>query len=135
VTFFDTNALIYFTINQDEQKLKKAQEIIFDAIEQDIFFISPMVLSEYIFVLGKYGISKKHRNKVLLFSEYAGTSIDKEAVMQAYAICEKIHFCKNINDIIHLKVAEQHCNKLVTFDKDFRRLQKFTDIEIEILDA
>jgi len=135
VTFFDTNVLVYFTINQDKQKLEKAQEMIFDAIKKDIFFISPMVLSEYMFVLGKYGVIKEHKNKVLLFSEYVEASIDKEVVLEAYDICEKIDFCKNINDIIHLKIAERHCNKLVTFDDDFRKLQKYTDIEIEILNA
>ena len=135
MTFFDTNVLVYFTINQDKQKLEKAQEMIFDAIKKDIFFISPMVLSEYMFVLGKYGVIKEHKNKVLLFSEYVEASIDKEVVLEAYDICEKIDFCKNINDIIHLKIAERHCNKLVTFDDDFRKLQKYTDIEIEILNA
>jgi len=133
VTFFDTNVLVYFTINQDKQRLEKAQEMIFDAIKKDIFFISPMVLSEYMFVLGKYGVIKEHKNKVLLFSEYVEDSIDKEVVLEAYDICEKIDFCKNINDIIHLKIAEHHCNKLVTFDNDFKKLQKYTDIEIEIL--
>jgi len=133
VTFFDTNVLVYFTINQDKQRLEKAQEMIFDAIKKDIFFISPMVLSEYMFVLGKYGVIKEHKNKVLLFSEYVEASIDKEVVLEAYDICEKIDFCKNINDIIHLKIAEHHCNKLATFDDDFRKLQKYTDIEIEIL--
>jgi predicted nucleic acid-binding protein len=40
---------------------------------------------------------------------------------------------KSINDIIHLKVAEQHCNKLITFDSDFRSLRSFSNIEIEII--
>ena len=48
VTFFDTNVLIYFTIDQDTQKFEKAQALILSAIEEDTFFISPMVLSEYI---------------------------------------------------------------------------------------
>ena len=133
VTFFDTNVLIYFTINQDMQKFEMAQEIILEAIEKDTFFISPMVLSEYIFVLGKYKLTKQHKNKVLLFSKYVESSIDNRLVLDAYHICEEIDFCKNINDIMHLKIAEQYCAKLVTFDTDFKKLQKYTDIEIEIL--
>ena len=133
VTFFDTNVLIYFTINQDTQKFEKAQALILSAIEEDTFFISPMVLSEYIFVLGKYKLTKQHKNKVLLFSKYVESWIDSTLVVDAYEVCEEINFCKNINDIIHLKIAERHCAKLVTFDTDFNKLQKYTNIEIEIL--
>ena len=131
--FFDTNVLIYFTINQDETKFDIAERMIYEAIEQDTFFISPMVLSEYIFVLGKYKLIQKHKSKVLLFSKYVNASIDNKLVLEAYEVCEKIDFCKNINDVIHLKVAEEYCQKLVTFDIDFKKLQKYTNIKIEIL--
>ena len=131
--FFDTNVLIYFTINQDEAKFDIAERMIYEAIEQDTFFISPMVLSEYIFVLGKYKLIQKHKSKVLLFSKYVNASIDNKLVLEAYEVCEKIDFCKNINDVIHLKVAEEYCQKLVTFDTDFKKLQKYTNIKIEIL--
>jgi len=133
VIFFDTNVLIYFTINQDETKFDIAERMIYEAIEQDTFFISPMVLSEYIFVLGKYKLIQKHKSKVLLFSKYVNASIDNKLVLEAYEVCEKIDFCKNINDVIHLKVAEAYCQKLVTFDTDFKKLQKYTNIKIEIL--
>ena len=133
MTFFDTNVLIYFTINQDEEKFVIAEKMIYEAIEKDTFFISPMVLSEYIFVLGKYKLIQEHKNKVLLFSKYVNASIDNKLVLEAYAICEQIDFCKNINDVIHLKVAEEYCQKLVTFNTDFMKLQKYTNIKIEIL--
>jgi len=133
VTFFDTNVLIYFTINQDEQKFEIAKKMIFEAIKQDTFFISPMVLSEYIFVLSKYKLTRQHKDKVVLFSKYVNASIDNTLVLEAYDVCEKINFCKNINDVIHLKVADRFCQKLVTFDKDFKKLENYTDIEIEIL--
>lgn len=133
MTFFDTNVLIYFTINQDEAKFDIAERMIYEAIEQDTFFISPMVLSEYIFVLGKYKLIQKHKSKVLLFSKFVNASIDNKLVLEAYEVCEQIDFCKNINDVIHLKVAEAYCQKLVTFDIDFKKLQKYTNIKIEIL--
>ena len=133
MTFFDTNVLVYFTINQDTQKFEKAQALILSAIEEDTFFISPMILSEYIFVLGKYKLTKQHKNKVLLFSKYVESSIDSRLVLDAYEICEEIDFCKNINDIMHLKIAEKYCTELVTFDSDFKKLKNYTNIEIEIL--
>lgn len=133
MTFFDTNVLIYFTINQDEEKFDIAEKMIYKAIEEDTFFISPMVLSEYIFVLGKYKLIQKHKSKVLLFSKYVNGSIDNKLVMEAYEVCEQIDFCKNINDVIHLKIAEEYCQRLVTFDTDFKKLEKYANIKIEIL--
>jgi predicted nucleic acid-binding protein len=133
VTFFDTNVLVYFTINQDEHKLATAQQSIYDAIKNDSFVISPMVMSEYIFILSKYKIVKQHQDKVDFFSTYIQGFIDKDKTMQAYELCQKIDFCKNINDVIHLKIAEEHCDRLVTFDSDFKKLQRYTDIKIEVL--
>lgn len=133
MTFFDTNVLIYFTINQDEEKFNIAEKMIYQAIEEDTFFISPMVLSGYIFVLGKYKLIQKHKDKVLLFSKYVNGAIDNKLVMEAYEVCEQIDFCKNINDVIHLKIAEAYCQRLVTFDTDFKKLEKYTNIKIEIL--
>ena len=133
MTFFDTNVLVYFTINQDNHKLATAQTYIYDAIKNDSFVISPMVISEYIFILSKYKIVKQHQDKVDFFSEYVQGFIDKDIIMQAYELCQKIDFCKNINDVIHLRIAEQHCDRLVTFDSDFKKLQHYTNINIEIL--
>lgn len=48
-------------------------------------------------------------------------------------ICIKNQICKNINNIIHLKTAEKYCEKIITFDSDFEKLQALTNIEIQIL--
>ena len=133
VTFFDTNVLIYFTINQVQDKWELAKKYIYEALDEEKFFISPMVLSEYIFILSKYKVQKQHQDKVTFFAQYIGGSIDVSRVKDAYTSCQEIDFCKNINDVIHLKVAEEYCSKLVTFDSDFKKLEKYTDIEIEIL--
>ena len=133
MTFFDTNMLVYFTINQDADKLIKAQKYIFEAIEKDMFFISPLVMSEYIYVLSKYKIDKIHEDKIRFFSQYMKSSMDNDTVLLAYDLCSELNFCKNINDAIHLKVAEKSCSRLVTFDGDFKKLQPYTDIDIQIL--
>jgi len=133
VTFFDTNVLVYFTINQEHHKWELAKKYIYEALDSEKFFISPMVLSEYIFILSKYKIQKQHHDKVEFFSRYVEGSIDASRVVDAYTVCQEIDFCKNINDVIHLKVAEEYCTKLVTFDSDFKKLQMYTEIEIEIL--
>ena len=133
MTFFDTNVLIYFTINQDQDKWELSKKYIYEALDEEKFFISPMVLSEYIFILSKYKIQKQHQDKVTFFAQYIEGSIDASRVKDAYTSCQEIDFCKNINDVIHLKVAEEYCSKLVTFDSDFKKLEKYTELEIEIL--
>jgi len=133
VIFFDTNVLVYATIDQNMEKFERATQQIDEAIQIDSFCISPLVLSEYIFILSKLKIIHEQHEKVMMFSKYVVSDIDNEIVIQAYALCSNLNFCKNINDVMHLKIAEQSCQKLVTFDSDFKRLQKHTNIEIEIL--
>lgn len=130
---FDTNVLIYMSINQGEKKQSMSQSLIRDAIAKKVFFITPLILSEYIYTLSKLKILSEQRNKVELFSRYVSGNIDKKIIIEAYELCQEINFCRNINDVIHLKVAEQYCTKLITFDSDFKKLQKYTDIEIEVI--
>jgi len=131
--FFDTNVLVYYTVNQDEEKQKLSEKLIEKAIEDGLFFISPLVITEYIFVLSKLKIREENNNKILFFSKFIQSKISVSEIMEAYSICQENEFCKNINDAIHLVIARQYCTKLVTFDTDFKRLQRYTDINIEIL--
>ena len=55
MTFFDTNVLVYAIINQDSDKQKLAEKLIEDAILKQQFAISPLVLTEMVFVLAKLG--------------------------------------------------------------------------------
>ena len=131
--FFDTNILVYATINQGTDKLELSEKYIEDAMLNGTFFISPLVFSEYIFILSKLKIIDEHYEDVELFSKFIDGSLNREVSSNAYALCKNLDFCKNINDVIHLKIAEEYCQRLVTFDTDFNKLQKYTNIEIEIL--
>ena len=131
--FFDTNVLVYYTINQDEEKQKRSKKLIEDAIVDGEFFISPLIMMEYIFVLSKLKILDENRDKILFFSKFIEGNISTIETMEAYKICQESQCCKNINDVVHLIVAQQYCNKLLTYDNDFKKLQKYTNIEIEIL--
>ena len=133
VTFFDTNVLVYATIDQDKEKMVLSQKLIAQAIKDNTFFISALVLSEYIFILSKLKIIDEQDEKIMLFSTLSQGNHDSEMVIDGYSLCKQIDFCKNINDVIHLKMAEKYCRRLVTFDTDFKKLEKYTDIEIEIL--
>jgi len=133
VIFFDTNILVYYTINQDEDKQKLSERLIEEAIRDGNFFISPLVMTEYIFILSKLKIREENSNKILFFSKFIRGVISERETMEAYEICQKIDFCKNINDAIHLVVAQKYCDKLITFDNDFKKFKKFTSIEITVL--
>jgi len=134
VIFFDTNVLIYYSINQDDAKQKLSCSLIEDAIKVKKFYISPLVFSEYIYALAKLNMLDISQPRINLFSNYVKEiSSYKGIVLEASTMCKEIDFCKHINDVIHLKTAEQGCQKLVTFDSDFKKLQKHTNIEIEII--
>jgi predicted nucleic acid-binding protein len=121
------------TINQSESKQALSHSLIREAIKKKEFFISPLILSEYIFTLSKLKILAQQSDKVELLSRMVVSTMDRKRIMEAYSLCKEIDFCKNINDVIHMKIAEEYCTKLVTFDSDFKKLQKYTEIEIEIL--
>jgi len=133
VTFFDTNVLIYFTLDQDAEKLALARRYIFEAVEQETMMISPLVLSEYIFVLAKNKVDGRYADLIDFFSEYVTAQHTRETTLEAYALCKQLNTCRNINDAIHLKTAETHCDTLVTFDKDFAEFQLHSSVDIKIL--
>ena len=131
--FFDTNVLVYYTINQDEEKQKTSERLIEEAITDGLFFISPLIMMEYIFVLAKLKILSENHDKIIFFSKFIKSEISTNVTMEAYTLCKTESCCKNINDVIHLKVAQKYCTKLLSYDSDFKKLQKHTNIEIEIL--
>jgi predicted nucleic acid-binding protein len=68
MTYFDTNVLVYFTIDQGKGHFDLAQQYVFEAVKSETFLISPLVLSEYIFVLSKIKILDQHHKKVDFFA-------------------------------------------------------------------
>ncbi len=68
-----------------------------------------------------------------MYSNFSKSNIDKFTILNAYKKCQKFNKCRNINDFIHLEIADKYCDKIVTFDSDFKNLQEFYNVEIEIL--
>ena len=131
--YFDTNILVYATINQGDNKLEYSQNLISRAIEDGKFFISPIVLSEYIIVLSKLKILNHHDKNIKFYSEFIQKNLDSKIVIKAYQKCLEVKNCKSINDFIHLEIAEKFCSKLITYDNGFEIFQKFYKIDVEIL--
>jgi predicted nucleic acid-binding protein len=54
--------------------------------------------------------------------------------MTAFDLCFEIGNMKPINDAVHLKFAEKYASQIITFDRDFKRFRRFTEMEIKILE-
>jgi predicted nucleic acid-binding protein len=132
--FFDTNVLVYSTVNLDDTKQKISDRLIEDAMKEKTLSISPLILSEFIYVLSKLKIDRKLvRNAISLYKPFMVYSIEPSFVFDAYELCSDLGMGKNINDLIHLKFAEKYCSKIVTFDSDFDAFKNKTKISIELL--
>jgi predicted nucleic acid-binding protein len=56
VIFFDTNLLIYSTVNLDDDKQKTSDRLIEAALKEKSFLVSPLIITEFIFVLTKLAV-------------------------------------------------------------------------------
>jgi predicted nucleic acid-binding protein len=134
VIYLDTNILIYASVNQTIEKMEKSQNLILEAIAENNLIISPLVIQEYVFTLNKLKInSALIYNKSIVFEKYCRHYIDSGIISDATSLASQIDFFGNINDIVHLKYAENYCSKLVTYDADFNKLKPYSKIGIEIL--
>lgn len=132
--YFDTNVLVYATINQDEDKLSLSQDRIKEAICKKRFLISPLTIQEYSFVLKKLTLSDDVVfQKVSFFLDFCQHHISCSLMAEACQLASIINSYKNINDTIHLKFAERYASKLVTFDSDFKRFQNYMKVDLQIL--
>ncbi len=132
--YFDTNILIYSIVDQGDDKLKLSRKLIDEAISNNKFYISSLVLIEYIFGLSKLKAIDKKSDTIELYKEFCKDKLSMDIILKAYEKCRQFNKCRNINDFIHLEIANRHCDKIVTFDGDFKNLQKFYNVKIEILD-
>ena len=132
--FFDTNILIYASINQDIKKLEISQRALSGALENESIVLSPLLIQEYVFALKKLRLEpSKIRVRADEFLRHCYYAIDCEIIKSSIEVASRIDYFQNINDIIHLKYAEKYASKLVTFDSDFEKLRQYSNIEIEIL--
>lgn len=133
MVYVDTNVLIYAAVEQDIAKKERSLALLESCIAENQLLISLLVLQEYVFTLAKLKVDAGLIERdVQFYSEFA-RPVSKRMFLDSSALCAKLDFCRNINDVIHLMFAQQHCDKLITFDTDFQKLQPHTSLEIEIL--
>lgn len=131
--FLDTNVLVYATVCQDKKKQEKADSIIRGNIQENLI-LSPLVLSEFIYVVNKLELDKDYiHESVSVFNKCSKHHIDTDMVNSAFELSRMLNMGKSINDLIHLKFAEKYSSRIITFDDNFKKLKRYTDLAIEIL--
>lgn len=115
------------------EKQAVADERIQAALSENKLMISPLVMVEYVFVLAKLKQIDHQGETLSFFHNFVKGSLDGDDVRGADELCAITNGYRNINDAIHLKFAERHCENIITFDKDFNRFSPYTSTAIEIL--
>jgi predicted nucleic acid-binding protein len=134
MVYLDTNIFIYASVEQDIEKKSISLELIQKLAKNSELKLSTLTIQEMAFTLAKLGADLNMiKTDVEYYMNYLRWQINIDTLKDAVKLGLKANKLKSINDIIHLKVAEQHCNKLITFDSDFRSLRSFSNIEIEII--
>lgn len=133
--YFDSDVIFNYIVIQDPVKHEQANQLILEAIAQDQFVISTLVIQEVGYGLARFELKSdliKYELDYLLSLNI--TSVHKEHLSRALQLSETIGF-KHINDCLHAAVAESlNCDVFYTYNKsDFRRIEKVSPLDIIIL--
>jgi predicted nucleic acid-binding protein len=135
VIYIDTNVIVYSCVNIGKPSQVYSKQLLEKIIREKDLILSPLVLQELAFVLYKLKVKKeKIANIIKFYVKYSKGNINNDLVMTAFDLCFEIGNMKPINDAIHLKIAEKYASRIITFDSDFKRLHRFTEMEIKILE-
>jgi predicted nucleic acid-binding protein len=134
--YFDTNVLVYATIlDLDKSKHKISTRLIINAIKERLLFISPLVVSEYVYVLSKSTISNDLiKQEVDFYKKYTDGKIGKDIITKAFDLSHNLNRNSSINDSIHIFLAEKYCDKLVTFDKGYKTFINKVSVIIDLIE-
>lgn len=135
--YFDTNVYVYaFCKNVDDENQKELSvNLIREALRNDAIVLSEMILYEFAFVSYRLkeekAVIEKNLNFIAQFIKPTSPNIYKRVM----DIWKKGKYYSSSFDIFHLAFCEENDCKLITFDKGFKKLQKHTGVQIEILDS
>ena len=135
MVYLDTNVLIYGSVEQSREKREKSLEIIENLIKKNELVLSTLVLQEFVFTLAKLKVdSKIIQQDSDFYMNFVTVEHDHILLEKAIAQCCKRDSCENINDILHVYLAEKSkCKRLITFDSDFKKIATNSSLKIEVL--
>jgi len=127
--------LIYASVEQNLQKKEKSIDILNTLISNNQLILSTLTLQEFVFTMAKLKIEHTIiQQDSDFFSKFIDIEYDFLSLKEAITTCCAYNYCKNINDVIHLHLAKKSkAHTLMTFDEDFKKLNIFKEIKIEIL--
>jgi len=135
VVYLDTNVLVYASVEQDIEKKNISLALLEKLISKKELLLSTLVLQEFVFTMAKLKIDN---NIIKQDSDYYFSFVNVEqdyfTLKKAIELCCDRNQCKNINDVMHILLAQKaKCSRLITFDGDFRKLDGFNGVKVEIL--
>ena len=133
--FFDTNVLIYgFVKNVDDKHQQQTSiNLIENALSSDSFVVSDIVLYEFAFVANKLEEKKENIDNFLKFLSTFSRHSNSMIANRTLELLNKSGLYKSSFDINHLAFCEFYELELITFDKGFKSLSKYSDTKIRLL--
>jgi len=136
VIYLDTNILLYATLTKvDNQNQKNLSiKLIKELAEKDKFILSNLSLLEYSFVMKKANEDiEKIEMGINFFKDFVkGEKLNLNQLL--INDLDKEFYYKNSFDFYHVIFAKSYsCEKLITFDKGFKKFANIKDINIKIL--
>jgi predicted nucleic acid-binding protein len=134
--YLDTNILLYATLTKvdTQSQQDRAIEILKELIDNEILLLSNLNLLEYAFVMKKAKEdSEKIESALELFQSFVQD--EKEGFSnELMQFLDNDYAFKNSFDLYHVAFSNSYgCEKLITFDKGFKRFQGICRVEVEIL--
>ena len=133
--FFDTNVLIYgFVKNVDDKHQQQTSiNLIENALSSDSFVVSDIVLYEFAFVANKLEEKKENIDNFLKFLSTFSKQSNSMIANRTLELLNESSLYKSSFDISHLAFCEFYELELITFDKGFKNLSKYSDTKIRLL--
>ena len=135
MVYLDTNVLVYASVEQDIEKKKTSLALLKELITKKQLLLSTLTLQEFVFTMAKLKVDNEiiKQDSEYYFS-FVNIEQDYFILKEAIELCCDKNQCKNINDIMHILLAQKaKCSRLVTFDSDFSKLDGFDGVKIEVL--
>ena len=134
--YLDTNVLLYATLTKVDtiSQQKRAIEIIEELIEDKEILLSNLSLLEYAFVMSKAKEDKEKIESALELFQLFVKDEKKGFNKLLVEFLNSSYSFKNSFDLYHVIFANSYnCEKIITFDRGFKKFYDIFNIKIEIL--
>ena len=133
--YLDTNVLLYATLSKVDNKSQQeiAISILKELVTNNSLILSNLSLLEYSFVMQKANEDIiKIENAIKLFNKFVKN--EQENFNNLINFLNNRNAFKNSFDLYHIIFANSYkCQKLITFDKGFKKFKDICSLEIEII--